>query len=214
MSATASALFTRASQRGGAWLVIAAIHLAALYGIMSWAPSFQALESAPIEAVILDMPSPATDTPPPPVPKLASPAVPVMEPPTITFTEDPPPNAITVAVAPAAPPPPPATGAPKQVTNVAYLQPPQPRYPPESRRSGERGVVILRVLIDELGHAARIEIERSSGFARLDDAARAAVQRAVFQPYVENGVPRTVLATIPIEFTWKARGAGKNPSRG
>jgi protein TonB len=100
------------------------------------------------------------------------------------------------------------------VTDVAYVEAPQPRYPPESRRSGEEGLVVLRVLINELGRAARIDIERSSGHQRLDEAARAAVQRALFRPYVENGVARMALATIPIEFTWKSRRADKHSSRG
>ena len=90
----------------------------------------------------------------------------------------------------------------------------QPRYPAESKRSGEEGLVVLRVLINELGRAARVDIERSSGHIRLDEAARSAVQRALFRPYVENGVARMALATIPIEFTWKSRRADKSTSRG
>jgi protein TonB len=129
---------------------------------------------------------------------------PSVEAPLITLTEEPPPNAITVAVA-EAPPPAPEPAAPRIVSDVAYVEPPQPRYPPESRRSGEEGLVVLRVLINEMGRAARVDIERSSGHRRLDEAARLAVQRALFRPYVENGVARMALATIPIEFSWKAR---------
>ena len=58
---------------------------------------------------------------------------------------------------------------------------------------------------------ARVDVEQSSGFARLDAAARAAVERALFKPYVENGVPRMALAMIPIEFTWKSRAARARP---
>jgi protein TonB len=65
------------------------------------------------------------------------------------------------------------------------------------------------VLINELGRAARIEVERSSGYARLDAAARAAVERALFKPYIEDGAPRMALAMIPIEFTWKSRAANR-----
>jgi protein TonB len=72
----------------------------------------------------------------------------------------------------------------------------------------------LRVLINEIGGVARVDVERSSGHTRLDDAACQAVKRARFRPYVENGVPRMALATIPIEFSWKSRRADKGGSRG
>ena len=214
MSASAADLLSKASQRGAVWLVIGAIHFALIYAVCNWSPITTVFSGTPIEASILDVPAPASDAPPPPAPKLVSLAPPTLDPPLVTLTDDPPANPITVAVAEVAPPPAPVQAAPRHISDVAYLQAPEPRYPPESRRSGEEGLVVLRVLIDELGRAARIEVERSSGFARLDAAARLAVQRALFRPYVENGVARTALATIPIEFTWKARGAGNRLSRG
>jgi hypothetical protein len=33
------------------------------------------------------------------------------------------------------------------------------------------------------------------------------VERALFRPYVENGVARVAMAKIPIEFRWKSRAA-------
>ena len=214
MSATASQLFAQVSRRGGIWLVIGAVHVALVFAVTSWSPVRIALESAPIEANLIDAPAPAADVPPPPVPQIVPVTTPTVEPPLVTITEEPPPNAITVAVAETPPPMAPAPAAPRVVTDVAYVEAPQPRYPSESRRSGEEGLVVLRVLINELGRAARVEIERSSGHFRLDEAARLAVQRALFRPYVENGVPRMALATIPIEFSWKSRRADKNTSRG
>jgi protein TonB len=91
-------------------------------------------------------------------------------------------------------------GAPKLVSAVEYVREPSPRYPPQSRRLREQGLVVLRVVIDEQGVASSIEIETSSGHARLDDAARDAVLRAAFRPYVEDGAPRRALVLIPIEF--------------
>jgi protein TonB len=203
------------ASRGGVWLVIGAVHVALIYAITSWSPIRIALESAPIQASIIDAPAPAVDTPPPPVPQLEQPTLPVIEQPLVTINEPPPPqNAITVAVVEKPPPPVAAPPAPRVVTDVAYIEPPQPRYPPESRRAGEEGLVVLRVLINETGLVARIEVEHSSGHSRLDDAACQAVKRARFRPYVENGVPHMALATIPIEFTWKSRRADKGASRG
>ena len=209
-----SELFSHVSRRAGVWLVIGAVHIALIYVVTSWSPVRITLDATPIQASIVDAPVPPSETPPPPVPQLERPLMPVVEQPLVTINEEPPPNAITVVVAEQPPAPAPAAAAPRVVTDVAYIEAPQPRYPPESRRSGEEGLVVLRVLINEIGSVARIDIERSSGHTRLDDAACQAVKRARFRPYVENGVPRMALATIPIEFNWKSRRADKSASRG
>jgi periplasmic protein TonB len=96
------------------------------------------------------------------------------------------------------------TTAVPEMSDVAYLVQPAPRYPPESRRIHEHGLVVLRVLIDEGGHAKAVEIYRSSGHPRLDEAARTAVARAVFKPYMDGGVARASAAIVPIEFTLRA----------
>lgn len=91
--------------------------------------------------------------------------------------------------------------APRLVSAVEYLREPAPHYPPQSRRLREQGVVVLRVVIDERGRACNIEIESSSGYARLDRAAREAVASAEFRPYLENGAARRAQVLIPIEFS-------------
>jgi len=209
-----SDLLSRLSSRAGAWLVIGVVHVALIYVVTHWSPIRIALEATPIEASIVETPAQPSEAPPPPVPQLEQPIIPVVEQPLVTINEEPPPNAITVAVAEQPPAPTPAPASPRVVTDVAYLEAPQPKYPPESRRSGEQGLVVLRVLINEIGNVARIDIERSSGHSRLDDAACAAVKRARFRPYLENGVARMALATIPIEFNWKSRRADKGTDRG
>jgi protein TonB len=90
---------------------------------------------------------------------------------------------------------------PKLISSVEYVREPAPRYPPQSRRMKEQGLVVLRVLIDEKGQACDIEIATSSGYDRLDRAAKEAVARAEFRPYVEDGAPRRALVLIPIEFS-------------
>jgi periplasmic protein TonB len=215
MSATSTSdLLSRVSPRAGAWLVIGAVHVALVYVVTTWTPVRAAFDATPIEASILEAPPTPSDAPPPPMPQLEQPLLPVVEQPLVSINEEPPPNAITVAVAEQPPAPAPTQAAPRVVTDVAYIEPPQPRYPPESRRSGEEGLVVLRVLINEIGGVARVDVERSSGHSRLDDAACQAVRRARFRPYLENGVPRMALATIPIEFNWKSRRADKSGRRG
>lgn len=106
------------------------------------------------------------------------------------------------ATAPAGPAAPSSAPAqPRTVTSgVEYLQPPRPEYPALSRRMGEEGTVMLRILISERGRAERADIHKSSGVPRLDEAARQAALRAVFKPYTENGRPVPVYAILPISF--------------
>jgi protein TonB len=116
------------------------------------------------------------------------------------------PPAAEVAPAPASPPqsPPWPVARPVQpatvTSGVEYVRPPRPDYPAQSKRRGEEGRVVLRVLINEKGEAERIEIQKSSGYERLDEAAREAVQRAQFRPHREAGRPVPVYAIVPITF--------------
>ncbi len=87
------------------------------------------------------------------------------------------------------------------MSSVAYVQRPLPAYPRESCLAREEGLVILRVLIDEFGHARDIDIYRSSGHPRLDREACAAVARALFKPYLAGGTARAAIAVVPIEFS-------------
>ena len=75
-----------------------------------------------------------------------------------------------------------------------------PVYPKESQRKREYGTVLLRVLVDTFGRPAQVQVERSSGFARLDSAARDAVQKFLFRPYEVNGVAQPAQVLIPIGF--------------
>ncbi len=204
----------RASQLGSRsviWLLIAAAHVALVYTLANLSHIAPAFDAVPILAEILpDVPQ-QREAPPPPAPEFVPMEMPSMEPPVVQIAVEEAPRAITMV---ASETPKPVQAAPRVVSEVAYLRPPSPQYPSESRRLGEEGMVLLRVMIDEAGRANRIEVERSSGHSRLDDAARAAVKSALFRPYIENGVARAVLATIPIEFTWKSRRADGRARRG
>jgi len=92
------------------------------------------------------------------------------------------------------------TAPPPMVEEIEYVRPPEPRYPPESQRGRERGTVLLRVLVDALGRPAQIQVERSSGYSRLDSAARVAVEKALFRPHEVNGIAQPAQVLIPIEF--------------
>jgi periplasmic protein TonB len=102
-----------------------------------------------------------------------------------------------VAAAPAAPA---APAGPRVISAVEYVRAPQPVYPSVSRRMGEQGVVTLRVLVNEKGYAEQASIQKSSGSNNLDEAGRAAVMRALFKPYVEDGKAQPVYVVVPINF--------------
>ncbi|MBL8268972.1 energy transducer TonB [Steroidobacter sp.] len=185
---------------------IAAVHAAGIYVALTFAPQIrQAVAQVPLVVTFISQPEP---TPQRPLPQVAvvtpQPILQVPDLPLIDIVNEAPPSQRAITMPIAAPPPPAAQAAdrstPKLVSTVEYVREPAPRYPPQSRRLREQGLVVLRVVIDERGSASSIEIETSSGHTRLDDAARDAVSRAAFRPYVEDGEARRALVLIPIEF--------------
>ena len=152
--------------------------------------------SEPIIASMFEAPQSAPEAPPEYIPPQTS-IVYALQPPELTFESD----AITPEVTTAAIATPQAqTVVPPMVEEIGYVRAPAPVYPRESQRSRERGTVLLRVLVDVLGRPAQIEIERSSGYARLDNAARHAVEKALFRPHEINGIAQPAQVLIPIEF--------------
>ncbi|MDP3637359.1 MAG: energy transducer TonB [Azonexus sp.] len=105
--------------------------------------------------------------------------------------------------APAAPVvtnPAPTTFSPARF-DAAYLHNPRPNYPAVSRRLGEEGKVLLRVLVSPDGRAAAVNLEKSSNFERLDEAARQAVAQWRFVPAKRGD--ETVEATIIIPLVFR-----------
>lgn len=84
---------------------------------------------------------------------------------------------------------------------AAYLHNPAPKYPPLSRRIGEEGRVLLRVLVAASGAAESVEIEAGSGSARLDQAALDAVKKWRFIPAKRDKEPISAFVIVPIQFT-------------
>ncbi len=117
-----------------------------------------------------------------------------------------------VAVAPPAPapaPPGPVDAAPagggsggltQPIFNADYLDNPAPLYPALSRRQGEQGRVILRVLVNAVGSADEVQVRTSSGFPRLDESARDTVRRWRFVSARRGAEPVAAWVLIPITF--------------
>ena len=55
---------------------------------------------------------------------------------------------------------------------------PTPAYPPLSIENGEEGIVHLSILVQPGGKVVKVTVTKSSGFQRLDNAARKAATAA------------------------------------
>lgn len=195
---------------------VAALHVAAVYALATGL-GHQAVEflRAPMETRIvaeLKPPEPPKVEPPPPPPKAVKPPPPsYTPPPKVRVQAPPPPAAITATteVAPTAPTPPPVTAPAPVEVPVVKVAPaidqarycPPPQYPPAARRAGESGAVVLRFLIEADGSVVDSLVDTSSGFERLDEAARTALAACRFKPGSVDGRPERSWARI--RYVWK-----------
>ncbi|MFZ2124179.1 MAG: energy transducer TonB [Rhodoferax sp.] len=85
-------------------------------------------------------------------------------------------------------------------TNADYLNNPAPVYPAISRRLGEEGKVVIRVLIDKDGKPQQGHIGQSSGHHRLDQAALRAVMAWRYVPGRRDGTAQDMWFNVPIHF--------------
>lgn len=199
--------------RKRAWPAMGAIlvfHAAALWGLMQIESFREAVkEAAPIMVGLISVAPPEPPKPePPPPPK--PPEVKPKPAPQMIAAETPAPAPIEVPLPEpevfeqAPPPAPQADPAPAPIIPpnfvAAYLDNPAPRYPDSSKRLGETGRVTLRVRVSALGLPESVEVERSSGYSRLDRTAMDAVRKWKFVPAKqgEQAVPATVL--VPLNF--------------
>ena len=195
--------------------VIVAAHGALAYGLMQVREMRDAIAGAMPVFVSMVTPAPKAAPPQvtPPAPRMAPRAVkrvitaePTTPPPSpAPFTAAPPPESVSTAAAAQAgraPTAPPVTALPTLIpaSAVRYLEVPVLVYPRASRRAGEAGHVVLRVFIDEAGLPRQVLVNQSSGFARLDEAATTAVQKARFKPYSDNGQALAAWALVPLSF--------------
>lgn len=81
-----------------------------------------------------------------------------------------------------------------------YLNNPKPPYPSLSRRLGEEGVVLLRVHVTATGMPERIQLAKSSGFERLDEAALQAVSSWKFVPARQGKISVAAWVQVPVSF--------------
>jgi protein TonB len=100
-----------------------------------------------------------------------------------------------------------ASGTPIQTDigklEVLYQPDADAYYPSFSKRSGEQGTVIVRLIIDQTGNVEDVALLQSSSFPRLDRAASEIGRRYRFKPYLVNGSPQRISTNLLIKFNLK-----------
>lgn len=170
----------------------------------------------PIQTRIIAQFTPKEDIPPPPPLVLKPPPPPYIPPPEIVIqapaasqnaitaiTREKPAEAPAVQVASRA-----AAEVPKRAVHVAPVVDPEahcrpPEYPAASRRSGESGAVVLRFDVDADGRVIDNDVESTSGYPRLDQAAKNALALCRFTPGTVDGKP--VRAVAHLQYVWTLR---------
>lgn len=209
-------------------IVIAAsvvlFHVAALWALQSGLlrRAVEIVVPVAILSEIVNPPAPKAEPPAPPQPKPAEPvkqaaprkaetpvrkpaAIPdprpaIAAPSSVELQMSPP-----VAAAPAEAPPAPAReAAPPKIelpsSNASYLQNPPLVYPPMSKRLGEQGKVVVRVLIGADGKPQRAQLKSSSGYDRLDRAALEYVMQCRYVPGRVGTVAEAMWHDAPVNF--------------
>ena len=87
---------------------------------------------------------------------------------------------------------------------VIYQPDADPYYPSFSKRAGEQGEVVVRLIIDETGVVEDARLLQSSSYPRLDRAAMEIGKRYRFKPYLINGSPTKISTNLLIKFNLKS----------
>jgi periplasmic protein TonB len=193
---------------GLGWVVL--LHLLLFWAISSGlARAVVKKIKDPVQAVLLEETKPDLPPPPPVQPK-NSPPPPAYVPPVDVPLSNAAPAVNAIAAVSTAPPPqvqaalpvPVVTKEPVRTTAVVNASNcEKPEYPSASARLEEEGTVSLRFLVGADGKVMQAEVEKSSGYKRLDEAARAGLARCLFRPATVDGKPEQGWATM--KYTWR-----------
>jgi protein TonB len=159
---------------------------------------------APIETKIIEEVKPPDEPPPPPPPTLDVPPPPFVPPPEVNIAQ-PPPRTNTIVAQSSVPTPPPqpvpVVKAPPSVSlKVDGKRCRAPEYPAVSSRLGEQGSVVLQLLVGPDGRVKDSKLVTSSGYPRLDEAARKGLSLCRFDPAMDEGQPTSAWGTIKYTF--------------
>jgi len=162
----------------------------------------------PIQTEIVEEIEQREEPPPPPPPEMERP--PVEVPPPEVAIEIPVDTATSTAITdvtnkpvPAAPAPPPP--APVKRTSPRFDSRRSPStdeyYPPTSRRMGEEGTTSVGICIGPDGRVTgEPKVDKTSGSARLDEAALKYAKRTRWAPATEDGKPVQICSAFNVKF--------------
>ena len=175
------------SRRLAGLAVVVTLHAALIYALVhGLARKIVEVVHQPLETKIIEeIKAPPPDKPPPPPPRLTTPPPPYIPPPEVQ-----------VHVPELKPAEPDRTAA---VVDANTCE--KPSYPAAALRANEVGTVRLSFLIEADGRVLDSKVERSSGYRRLDEAARAALSLCKFRPATVDGRPERARARI--DYVWK-----------
>ena len=81
-----------------------------------------------------------------------------------------------------------------------YKENPAPEYPPQAKKRGYEGTVILEVLVTKEGKAGKGSVFQSSRYSSLDEAAVSSVKKWRFEPGEMGDNKVDMPVKIPIRF--------------
>ena len=189
---------------------VAALHTAGFWAVQHYAPAEEIIPVTPGMMFTLVMAEqrvapPQAPVPPqpkqqPPKPKHAQRAA-IARTPAVN-TAPPPPVELPRPAVISAPPVAPLSVTPPEVM-AAYADNPLPQYPAISRRNGEEGKLLVRVCVKADGAVGSATNIKSSGFARLDQAAVAALLQWRFRPARRGTQP--IEGCVDVPWVWSLR---------
>ncbi|WP_396328743.1 energy transducer TonB [Burkholderia anthina] len=145
-------------------------------------------------------------------PKPVQKAIPTPQPVAQAPSPTPAPAAAAPTPAPAAPAPAAPAAAPGPARETMQVSAPKnvsalsctfvkPTYPSMSKRRGETGTAYVHFIIGVTGKIESVQLQKSSGYPRLDEAALEATRASTCPPYIENGQAIRAAHTLPFNFT-------------
>jgi protein TonB len=162
-------------------------------------PQAPAAAAQPTAAATAATTQPAAETPAAGTAPAAPPAATGVTPDSTASTTTPPPAAAP-APRPAAPPPPAPASAGGETHEVAVTSPPVPVYPLAAARNRQEGWVDVEFTVGPDGSVDNAHVTASQPSRVFDREAIAAVQRAKFEPKMQNGVAVASTLRRRIEF--------------
>ena len=191
-------------RRLAAGCLVLALHVLTVWAFIVSPPVTLPLQP---EVQVTLVPSSVPPLPMPPPPQMLAPRPATIPLPEVTILSSPPPNAAALLAAPGPPAPPSAPPAvkpppPDYLKRLAAYLNSYKNYPYGARQRREQGTVRLQFVMNRAGHVLSFQVARSSGWADLDNEARALIVRAQPLPPVPKDYPgETLDLIVPIVFS-------------